>query len=415
MAYVLLWFPEPTQTFILDEVNTLAHLGLEVRVYTLYGPRPQQRIAGMAPVSVPSMSLGLPAIGSLARELAGLRRHWGPQAKRFLAKVIFRRWRSLETAGEAFWAALAGVHLARQFLAAGIEHIHAPWADGPATAAWVAAHLSGISFSFGAHAHDIYPPDGALREKMAAAHFVRTISDANRRYLAALVPESADKIIKIPIGVPFPRARRTARAGQPPYRLLAIGRLVPKKGFPILITACHHLAKGGVNFHLILAGAGAQRRHLLGLIGRYGLSGRVTLAGFVSHPEIAELLSQADLLIVPSRVDPSGDRDGIPTVILEALLHEVPVVATDVSGIPEVIRPGETGWLTPPGDPEALARDILAALADPTEAGRRAQRGRQLVQQQFDSQKNYARLKTWLEKAIFQTAKSHLDPLGKQA
>ena len=369
----------------------------------------------MAPVAVASMSLGLPAIGSLARELAHLRRHWGPQAKRFLAKVIFRRWRGLETAGEAFWAALAGVHLARQFLAAGIEHIHAPWADGPATAAWVASHLSGIPFSFGAHAHDVYPPDGALREKMAAATFVRTISEANRRYLAAFAPDTTDRIIKIPIGVPFPRARRTARSGQPPYRLLAIGRLVPKKGFPVLIRACHHLANGGVNFHLILAGAGAQRRQLLGLINRYSLGGRVTLAGFVSHPEIAELLSQSDLLIVPSRVDPSGDRDGIPTVILEALLHEVPVVATDVSGIPEVIRPGETGWLSPPGDPEALARDILAALADPAEAEPPGPTRRQLVQQQFDSQKNYARLKTWLEKPTFRATNSQLDSLRQKA
>ncbi|MGA9821392.1 MAG: glycosyltransferase family 4 protein [Desulfobaccales bacterium] len=222
----------------------------------------------------------------------------------------------------------------------------------------------------------------------------------NRHYLLAFAPKAVDKVIIIPIGVPFINASRTVRSCQPPYRLLAIGRLVPKKGFPTLITACHYLAKWGLNFHLILAGNGAQRARLMWLIQQYGLQKWVTLAGFLPHRQIAELLGQVDLLIAPSCVAPSGDRDGIPTVILEAMLHKVPVVATDVSGIPEVILPGETGWLTPPSDPQALARVILEALADPTEARCRAQRGHKLVKKQFDSQKNYALLKTCLEKQI---------------
>jgi colanic acid/amylovoran biosynthesis glycosyltransferase len=399
VAYVLLWFPEPSQTFILDEINTLRGQGLDVEVYTLYGPRTRWRLAGLASPLAPVFHLGTAALGDLLRDLGSLSR-WGQQAAPFLRRVLVRRWRSLETTGEALWAALAGVYLARQFLADGVEHIHAPWADGPATAAWVASHLSGIPFSFCAHAHDIYPPDGALGEKIAAATFVRTISEVNRHYLLAFAPKAVDKVIKIPIGVPFTSANRTARSCQPPYRLLAIGRLVSKKGFPTLITACHYLAKWGLNFHLILAGTGAQMLRLMWLIRQYGLQKWVTLAGFLPHRQIAELLGQADLLIMPCCVAPSGDRDGIPTVILEALLHEVPVVATDVSGIPEVIRPGETGWLTPPSDPNALAQVILAALADPTEARCRAQRGRELVKKQFDSQKNYALLKTCLEKLI---------------
>ncbi len=110
-------------------------------------------------------------------------------------------------------------------------------------------------------------------------------------------------------------------------------------------------------------------------------------------------MAAADLLVMPSLIAPSGDRDGIPNVILEALLCEVPVVASAVSGIPEVIRDGDTGWLTAPGDPEALARAVAAALADPAEARRRAERGRELVRQEFDSRKNYARLKALFEGA----------------
>ena len=162
VAYLLLWFPEPSQTFILEEVNTLVRLGLEVRVYTLYGPRPAARIAGMARVLAPVRHLGTPAAGMLLRDLASLGRDWGPGAGQFLRQVLSRRWRSLEIAGEALWAAAAGVHLAKEFRIAGIGHIHAPWADGPATAAGVASHLSGIPFSFGARAGDLHPPDGAL-------------------------------------------------------------------------------------------------------------------------------------------------------------------------------------------------------------------------------------------------------------
>ena len=110
-------------------------------------------------------------------------------------------------------------------------------------------------------------------------------------------------------------------------------------------------------------------------------------------------MAAADLLVMPSLIAPSGDRDGIPNVILEALLCEVPVVASAVSGIPEVIRDGDTGWLTAPGDPKALARAVAAALNDPAEARRRAERGRALVAREFDSERNYARLKAEFEAA----------------
>ena len=149
-----------------------------------------------------------------------------------------------------------------------------------------------------------------------------------------------------------------------------------KKGFSLLLEACRLLAEQGVDFQLTLAGDGPERPQIVKLVREYNLTARVELPGFVAHRQVSRLLQQAHLFIMPSLVAPSGDRDGIPTVILEALLHEVPVVATEVSGIPEVVIPGDTGWLTPPEDPQALARDMLAALSDPAEARRRAQAGR---------------------------------------
>jgi colanic acid/amylovoran biosynthesis glycosyltransferase len=397
VAYLLLWFPEPSQTFVLEEVNTLVRLGLDVRVYTLYGPRPLSRIAGMAQVLAPVEPLGLAASGRLLQDLTHLGRDWGSGAGPWLRQVLLRRWRSLETAGEAVWAALAGVHLAKKFQTGGIRHIHAPWADGPATAAWVASHLSGIPFSFSARARDLHPPDGALMEKLAAASLVRTNTRANERYLTDLAPQAAAKIVNIYNGVSLAPRPAPERDWRPPCRLLALGRLVPKKGYDILLAACQRLAQDGCDFHLTLAGDGPERQKLRQFIEQYGLQEKVTLPGFVPHREVPRLLQEADLFVMPSLITPSGDRDGIPNVVLEALIHEVPVVATDVSGLPEVIRPPETGWLVPAQDPEALARAVKEAWMSPAEARRRALAGRELVVREFDSGRNYGRLKSLFE------------------
>ena len=404
VAYLLLWFPEPSQTFVLDEVNTLVRLGLDVRVYTLYGPRPASAIGGMAKVLAPVRHLGTAALKPLVRDLLHLGRTWGPGAAPFLRRVALRRWRSLETGGEALWACLAGVHLARIMTADGIDHIHAPWANGPATAAWVASKLSGIPFSFSGRAHDLYPPDGALTEKMAAAQFIRTNTQINQRYLAELCPHLAGKVVNVYNGVSLAPDAGPRSPARPPFHLLALGRLVPKKGFSVLLTACRDLAAQGVEVRLTLAGDGPERGKIREFIHREGLADRVSLPGAVPHREVPRLMAAADLLVMPSLIAPSGDRDGIPNVILEALLCEVPVVASAVSGIPEVIQDGDTGWLTTPGDPEALARAVAAALADPQEARRRAERGRGLVAREFDSRKNYARLKARFEAA----ARPHL-------
>jgi colanic acid/amylovoran biosynthesis glycosyltransferase len=399
IAYILLWFPEPTQTFILDEVNTMAGLGLDLTVYTLYGPRPASRIAGMGQVKAPVHHLGAASARKVLRSVARLGEYWGPEAPKFLRRVLVRRWRSFETAGEALWAALAGVHLAKRLRADGINHIHAPWANGPATAAWVASHLTGIPFSFCGHAHDIYPPDGALQEKLAAASFVRTISHTNRRYLTDLLPESASKIVHITYGAPLTAAPRKSRNITPPYQLLALGRLVEKKGFPVLLAACRILAEERVDFHLTLAGDGPQRHLLTDLVQEYALEDKVKFLGHVPHNQVPELFRQADQFIMPCIVARHGDRDGLPNVILEALAFQVPVVATDVNGVNEAVIPGKTGWLVPQQEAGLLAQAMQEALTHPEEAQRRAQNGRVLVRQEFDSTTNYGRLKTCLEKA----------------
>lgn len=392
VAYILLWFPEPSQTFILNEVKTLYKLGLDLKVYTLYGPRPLARVAGMAPVAAPIRRLGLATAGVLVKELVHLRRNWGSEAARFLAKVLARRWRSLETGGEALWAALAGVHLARLFLAEGITHIHAPWADGPATAAWVASHLTGIPFSFSARAGDIYPPDGSLPEKIRAAVFVRTNNRANISYLASMIAGDMSKFRLVYNGVSLKACQEAPAPMVPPFRILAMGRFVRTKGYDVLLRAAKMLEAMGVDFHLTLAGAGPKGKHLKYLTWRLGLGPRVSFPGFIPYDQVSNVFSAADVFVMPCVVHSSSDRDGIPNVIMEALLHRLPVVASNVSGIGEVIRDRETGLLVPQKDAAALAAAIKATVEDRQAAFQMAERGRDLVFSHFDSEENHRKM-----------------------
>jgi len=392
VAYILLWFPEPSQTFVLNEVNTLYKLGLDLTVYTLYGPRPAARVAGMGPVAAPVRRLGLAATGTLVKELAHLRSNWGSEARRFLAKVMVRRWRSLETAGEALWAALAGVHLARLLVADKITHIHAPWADGPATAAWVASHLTGIPFSFSARAGDIFPPDGALAEKIRAASFIRTNNQANISYLAGLAGEERSKFRLVYNGVSLKDCLPAPAPMAPPVQILALGRFARTKGYDVLLRAAKMLEDMGLEFHLTLAGAGLRGAQLKYLAWRLGLGPRVSFPGFIPYDRVSALFAASDVFVMPCVIHSSSDRDGIPNVIMEALLHRLPVVATDVSGISEVIRDRDTGLLVPQKDAVALAVAIKAMVGDRKAALEMAERGRALVFRQFDTEENHRKM-----------------------
>jgi glycosyltransferase involved in cell wall biosynthesis len=290
----------------------------------------------------------------------------------------------VEVGGESVWAFLCGFSLARRFQREGVRHIHAPWANGPATAAWVASRLTGIPFSFTARAGDIYPPDGALKEKIHDAAFVRTNPKVNLDYLLALSGAGREKFVLTYDGYPLETYQDAPVAMQPPYKLLAMGRLVKVKGFPLLLQAAGILADQGVDFHLTLAGAGYMSPYLKGLTRRLGLASRVSFPGFIPHDQVSRWFAAADIFVMPSIIAPSSDRDGIPNVILEALLHRLPTVATDVAGIGEVIRQGDTGFLVPQRDPAALAEAILKLIQDRKSALEMAARGQELVKEQFD-------------------------------
>jgi colanic acid/amylovoran biosynthesis glycosyltransferase len=399
-AYVLLWFPLSSETFIFREVQSLRRLGLHILVYSLYGKKLKNCSPEMLDFSYGVRRMGLYAVPLMLRDIF----YWNRRVPGCLVKlakeIAMRRWCNIEITGESWWAFFAGFRLARLLTRDGVAHIHAPWAGGPATAAWVASRLTGIPFSMAGRAGDIYPPDGALAEKIAESAFVRVNNRANVDYLSLQAPRHADKINLIYNSLTLRENGQAEVAMTPPYKLMAVGRFARTKGFDVLLRACKLLKDQGIAFKLTLVGSGFQGPMLLRLRKSMSLEDCVDMPGFLPHDQLTYMLKSHDMLVVPSVVHATGDRDGIPNVIMEALSHRLPVVATDVCGIPEVIRHGETGLVVCQKDPEALARAILDMASDRERAMSMAAAGCALVKQMFDPQQNAS--------ALFELFKRHL-------
>lgn len=284
---------------------------------------------------------------------------------------------------------MAGFLLAEKCRQDGIELIHSAWANGPATAAWVASRLTGIPFAFTGRAGDIYPEDGLLAEKSADALFVRANNAANVKWLREFCPTSErDKVKLVYNNLTFKKMEPKTPPAPPPYQLLAIGRMVRTKGFPELLTAMARLRREGLPVRLTIVGDGAWRKKLLLMRKDLKLEDCVSMPGFLPHDQLRDLSEKYHLLVVPSVVHSNGDRDGIPNVIMEALNAGLPVVATDVCGISEVVKNGETGLLAPQRDPAALAHAIRYMLENPEFAQKTARAGKLLVHELFDTEKN---------------------------
>jgi len=271
-------------------------------------------------------------------------------------------------------------------------HLHAHFAHGPCTTALFASELTGTPFSFTAHAKDIFvQEEDFLRTKLARARFAVTCTAFNRERLAEVC--GAARLHCIYHGVDLRRfsARREAPRGAPP-RILSVGRLVPKKGFPTLLRALARLAERGVAFQGTLIGSGPQRAELEALLRELGLGGRVELLGPMTQDELLGHYAVADCVALACQVQDDGDRDGIPNVLVEAAALGVPVVSTRISGIPELVLDGETGLLVPPGDVGALADALERVLRDRAFADSLARAGRARVEELYDLERNTARL-----------------------
>jgi glycosyltransferase involved in cell wall biosynthesis len=269
-----------------------------------------------------------------------------------------------------------------------VDWIHTHYLHTPASVARYAALIRGMGWSFSAHAKDIWTtPAWELRRKLAEAAWGVTCTRANLEYLRSLT-DRPGKVQLVYHGLDFsrfpPGPDRTARHGGT-FTIVSIGRAVEKKGYDDLLRALGRLGREEV-WRFEHAGGGALSKKLKEQAAKLGIADRITWHGAQDRDFIFELLKRADLFVLPSRLARSGDRDGLPNVLMEAQAFAVPVLATDVSGIPELITHGKTGWLVSERDPGTLAGAVRHLMEDDALRIRLAKAGAKNVRERFSSE-----------------------------
>ena len=394
VAYLVSRFPKLTETFVLYEMIALEAMGAAVEFYPLLRERqpvahPEAerwtRRARFRPfVSLPILRAHLHYLRRRPRRYLGALREallgtWG-SANFFLGAVAYFP---------------KAVRFAFEMERAGVRHVHAHFCSHPALVALIVHRLTGIPFSFTAHGSDLHVERRMLDTKVAAAAFAVTISEFNKWVMLGECGPGAEakiRVIHCGVDVEAFAARPARRPAAGPLRIVCVGSFEEVKGHCHLIDACALLRDRGVDFVCDLAGEGPLRREMEARIARLGLGDRVRVLGGRPRPEVIRLFGEADVAVLASQPTREGKREGIPVVLMEAMASGLPVVSTELSGIPELVRDGETGLLVPPADAGALA-DALHRLAGDAGLRRRmGDAGRERVTRDFNLRTSAAAL-----------------------
>ena len=383
IGYVVNAFPAASETFLVNELRALADRELPVVVLALDAKAPSVPHACAAALALPVVR----APGGPKRRMVFFKAHATAALLRptaylaLLGDALAQLWAPDDGDSRSRWARMRrclrylslSCWLADASRGLSIVHLHAFYANKPLEVARAAAAIAGTSYSFAAHAKDLYTtPQWRLRRGLSRARFAVTCHEDGAWVLRELAGERAERVMYMRHGTDLGRFRPRPDDEREPGLLLAVGRLTPKKGFHDLVTACALLREAGRDFRCVIAGDGRLRAELEGQIAAHGLADHVRILGFQTQDQLADWYGRADLLVMPSRVLDDGNRDGIPNVVIEAMCSGTPIIATTAGSIPEVIEDGVTGRLVAPGDPAALAAAIQDALARPAWARRLA-------------------------------------------
>jgi len=381
VAYVCKMYPRLAETFILNEILAHEQSGLELEVF----------------------SLRMPGDGRFHRDLGRVRAQTtylpGPSVKaEHFWTALGRARKTLPNGHRVFEIAdgadagdlYQAIALAEAVRERGITHIHAHFATAATTVARLASLLAAVPYSFTAHAKDIFHDsveDADLGRKLRDAAAVVTVSDFNLAYLRDRFGEDADSVQRIYNGLDLDQFSYSPPRGRP-RRVIAVGRLVEKKGFADLIDACAILKDRGCEFECEIIGGGVLGKDLDKQVAALGVGDCVAMLGPISRDEVTQHVRRAALMAVPCVVSGNGNRDGMPTVLLETMALGTPCISTAVTGIPEIVRDDETGLITPQNDPASLADAIERLLDDEALGERLAVNARQLVEQEYDIHRN---------------------------
>lgn len=405
IAYIMSRFPKLTETFILREMIEMERLGVYVGVY----PLQRERSRVVHPEAAPFVA----------------RAYFAPifSWRVFLANVrcLLRQpvnyvstWMTLVQANMGSPRYLGGALLffpkivlsGERMRQDGIQHVHAHFASHPAMAAWVIHRLEGIPYSFTAHGSDLHRDQHMLREKVRDAAFVVAISNYNRQLIIDRCgPRTDGAVHVVHCGIDptvFPRRQHPTsfEQGLGPFQIACVGTLHEVKGQSHLLVACDIVRQSGRRLICNIVGSGPDRARLEALAAKLDIAKDVRFHGSRTAVEIRELLANSDAIVAPSVPTRDGRREGIPVVLMEGMGSGLPAVASDLSGIPELVQHELTGLLTAPGDAQAIAQAIIRLMDDAALRQRLALAGHELVSAGFDSGTNARRLLELIEKSL---------------
>ncbi|HEU0023537.1 MAG TPA: glycosyltransferase [Thermoleophilaceae bacterium] len=382
---VLARYPQISETFVEGELRELVARGVPVEVVALAPGVPDPGRPPVAPADYPAEhppGERIRATVRLAHQRPGATAAFLARERAWPPPRGHRRLRGL--ARIAAW-----VPLARR-----ARHLHAHFATEPTEIARLLAAFAGRPFSFAGHATDVFQEEDALRANLRSARFCVTDCDYNRRHIASVAPEHAHKVSVLILGADLERFRR-ARPYEPEGPVVAVGRLVPKKGFADLIAAAARREAGLDGREVLIVGDGPERARLERQIAES--KAPVRLLGAQGNDSIRELLERAAIGVLPCVVAPDGDRDSMPVALKEAMALELPVIGTREVGLPELID-HDRGRLVAPADPVALALAIGELLGLPDgERIAMGRAGRAFVEAHCDQRRQADRLLRLIE------------------
>jgi glycosyltransferase involved in cell wall biosynthesis len=391
LGMILKGYPRISETFISNEILLLENLGFAVHLFSMRRPRENFSHESVKKIRAKVDYLPETLIKPLPRLLYHnlLLAAKKPVVYAGALRAGFRRFLRTHKSATIKHLFQAG-YLAHRFLpASGVTHLHAHFAHSPTSVAMFTSLLTGLPFSFTAHAKDIYTSDPRqIREKIGLARFVVTCTEYNRKHLRELSDGYATPIHRnyhgIDIKLFFDKNEKPKIPVQP-YQILTVARLTAKKGLSTIYKALRILCDQGVSLHHTHIGGGEDREKIISLIKDLDLESLTELLGTQPHQVVLAHYKNADLFVLGCEVAPNGDRDGIPNVLAEGMAMGLPVVVTDISAIPELVQDGKTGLLVPPGQPRQLAEAMLRMLTDGELRSRVIAAGKQRVVREFDN------------------------------
>lgn len=390
VGYVLKVYPRTSQTFVLTEILAHEKAGLEMDIFSLRRTDDTRFHAALANVQSPVFQIA--RAGSKATPvLDELREH---------GRVLPNLWGVVQSSGANAEDILQAARLSRAIVERGIVHLHAHFGTVATVVARLASKITGVTYSFTAHAKDIFHEiveEDVLRKKLSDAAGVITVSKFNVAYLNKKYAEAAKGVELIYNGLNLDEFQFETFENRPPL-LLGVGRLVEKKGFSYLLDACALLRSRGVEFRCEIVGGGVLESDLRKQLESLKLGETVTLCGAMSQSDVKKKIRQAAILAAPCVHAKDNDRDGLPTILLEAMALGTPCISTPVTGIPEVLKHEETGLMVEEKNIMELADACERLLSDQLLCQSLAQNGRGMVERNFDIEKNTARIRAFFSR-----------------